>query len=160
MTHMKVQLIYIDTSVFGGCFDPEFAPWSLALMEDFRHQRLVPVISDVVAAEIVDAPASVQQLYAEILAYVPEVIGVSSEALQLADTYQQRNILTPKFYDDGLHIALATIAEVDVLVSWNFRHIVHYQKIRLFNAVNLEAGYKPLAIYSPREVASYDEDNH
>jgi len=49
---------------------------------------------------------------------------------------------------------LATIAEVDLLVSWNFRHIVRYDKIRLFTAVNLELGYKPLAIYSPREVAS------
>ncbi len=70
------------------------------------------------------------------------------------------NRLTPKFYADGMHIALATIAEVDLLVSWNFRHIVRYDKIRLFTAVNLERGYKPLAIYSPREVASDEEDNH
>ena len=155
---MKVQHIYIDTSVFGGCFDVEFAPWSQALMQDFRQQRLIPVISDVVAAEIADAPADVQILYTEIQAFAPEVIGVSPEALALADAYQQRGILTPKFYDDGLHIALATIADVDVLVSWNFKHIVHYQKIRLFSAVNLERGYKPLIIYSPREVATYDEN--
>ena len=57
-----------------------------------------------------------------------------------------------------LHIALATIAEVDVLVSWNFRHVVRLDKIRLFNAVNLELGYKPLTIYSPREVVTYEED--
>lgn len=129
-------------------------------MEDFRQQRLVPVISDVVAAEIADAPALVQNLYTEIMPHAQEIIGVSPEAIALADIYQQRDILTPKFYDDGLHIALATIAEVDVLVSWNFKHIVHYQKIRLFNAVHLEAGYKPLVIYSPREVATYDEDNN
>lgn len=48
------------------------------------------------------------------------------------------------FYTDGLHIAIATAAEVDVLVSWNFKHIVHFNKIRLFNAVNLELGYKPI----------------
>lgn len=154
---MKVQRIYIDTSVFGGCFDVEFSPWSQALMEDFRQQRLIPVVSDVVAAEIADAPEAVQTLYSEIVPFAPEIIGVSPEALALADAYQQRGILTPKFYDDGLHIALATIAEVDVLVSWNFKHIVHYQKIRLFSAVNLERGYKPLVIYSPREVATYDE---
>ena len=71
-----------------------------------------------------------------------------------------RRILTPKFYADGMHIALATVAEVDLLVSWNFRHIVRYDKIRLFTAVNLERGYKSLAIYSPREVASDEEDNH
>jgi hypothetical protein len=78
--------------------------------------------------------------------------------IRLADIYQQRKILTPKFYDDGLHIALATSAEVDLLVSWNFKHIVHYEKIRLFNAVHLALGYKPLQIYSPREVTHYGEE--
>jgi hypothetical protein len=66
----------------------------------------------------------------------------------------------PRFYADGTHIALATITEADLLVSWNFRHIVRYDKIRLFTAVNLERGYRPLAIYSPREVASNEEDDH
>ncbi len=156
---MKIQRVSIDTSVFGGCFDQEFAPWSQALMNDVRRYRLLPSISDVVAAEIADAPEPVQLLYAEIAPFASAIIGVSPEAIALADIYQQRHILTPKFYDDGLHSALATIAEVDVLVSWNFKHIVHYQKIRLFNAVNLEAGYKPLVIYSPREVATYDESD-
>ena len=73
-------------------------------------------------------------------------------ALELADEYQKRNILTPNFYDDGLHIAIATVAEADLLVSWNFKHIVRFDKIRLFNAVNIEFGYKPLQIFSPREV--------
>lgn len=54
-----------------------------------------------------------------------------------------------------LHIALATVADIDVLVSWNFKHIVRLDKIRIFNAVNLELGYKQLQIYSPREVTSY-----
>ena len=57
-----------------------------------------------------------------------------------------------------LHIAIATIAEADVLVSWNFQHIVRLDKIRQFNSVNIELGYKQLTIYSPREVASYETD--
>jgi len=81
------------------------------------------------------------------------------EAFELDDLYQESGILTSNFYDDGLHIALATLAEVDLLVSWNFRHIVHYDKIRRFNAVNLEQGYKSLTIYSPREVARYFFEN-
>jgi len=157
---MKIQRVYIDTSVLGGCFDPEFARWSDALMEDFRAGRLSPVISEITTAEVTDAPAEVRELVADLLALEPEIISITSEALALADAYQQHSILTPKFYADGLHIALATIAEVDLLVSWNFRHIVRYDKIRLFTAVNLERGYKPLAIYSPREVASDEEDNH
>lgn len=95
--------------------------------------------------------------YAELLALHPEILETDEQALMLSEIYQQRNILTPKFYDDGVHIALATIAEVDVLVSWNFKHIVHLDKIRLFNAVNIEHGYKQLQIYSPREVTNYEE---
>jgi hypothetical protein len=109
---MKAQRVYIDASVLGGCFDPEFARWSNALIADFRSGRLKPVISEIITAEIADAPPEVRELFD------------------------------------------------DLLVSWNFRHIVHYDKIRLFTAVNLERGYKPLTIYSPREVATDEEDNH
>lgn len=118
----------------------------------------MPVLSEVVAAEIAQAPEPVRRVYAELLGMGAEVLAVSESVHQLADMYQQRQILTPKFYDDGVHIVLATAAEVDVLVSWNFRHIVHYDKIRLLNAVHLEMGYKPLQIYSPREVTHYGED--
>ena len=157
---MKAQRVYIDTSVLGGCFDPEFARWSNALIEDFRADRLKPVISEIITAEVTDAPPAIRELLADLLTLSPETLIVTPEVLTLADAYQEHNILTPKFYADGLHIALATCAEVDLLVSWNFRHIVRYDKIRLFTAVNLEQGYKPLAIYSPREVASDEEDNH
>ena len=85
------------------------------------------------------------------------MLTAGEEAVRLADVYQARKILTPRFYDDGLHIAVATIAAVDLLVSWNFKHIVHYDKIRMFNAVHLEMGYRPLQIYSPREVTHYEE---
>ena len=71
---------------------------------------------------------------------------------------KERSILNQRFMNDMLHIALATIAEVDVFVSWNFKHIVRLDKIRLFNSVNLEQGYKMLNIYSPREVIGYDQD--
>jgi hypothetical protein len=155
---MRTQRIYIDTSVIGGCLDAEFATWCNGLFKDFRMGMYLPVKSDVVAAEIGDAPEPVRESYAELVALGAEVLEVDDSVVRLADIYQQRRILTPKFYDDGLHIALATSAEVDLLVSWNFKHIVHYEKIRLFNAVHLELGYKPLQIYSPREVTHYGEE--
>lgn len=62
-----------------------------------------------------------------------------------------------RFRNDMLHIALGTIAEVAVFVSWNFRHVVRLDRIRFFNAVNRELGYKPLTIYSPREVVTYED---
>ena len=140
---MKLQRVYLDTSVIGGCFDPEFAKWSNGLIQDVRDGRFKPLLSQLTSTEIEDAPEPVQTLYAELRALDPEIIQATDSALELADAYQARNILTPKFYDDGLHIALATTAEADVLVSWNLKHIVHFDKIRLFNAVNLEYGYKP-----------------
>jgi predicted nucleic acid-binding protein len=155
---MRAQRIYLDTSVIGGCFDPEFTSWSRGLMTDFRLGTYRPVVSEVVAAEIADAPEPVQRQYAEVLALEAEVLTVDEAVLSLAATYQERRIVSPKYGDDAVHIALATVAEVDLLVSWNFRHIVHYEKIRLFNAVNLERGYKPLQIYSPREVTHHGED--
>jgi hypothetical protein len=152
---MKLQRIYLDTSVLGGCFDPEFAEWSNGLIQDFRDGLFKPLLSQVVATELQDAPESVQGLYAELLALGAEIVEATESALELADAYQVHGVLTPRFYDDGLHIAVATVAEADVLVSWNFRHIVRFDKIRLFNAVNLEHGYKPLQIFSPREVATH-----
>lgn len=152
---MKIQRIYVDTSVIGGCFDPEFAEWSNGLMQDFRDGRFTPLLSQVTATEIQAAPEAVQIIYAELVTLNAEVVTVNESALELADEYQKRNILTAKFYADGLHIALATITEADLLVSWNFKHIVRFDKIRLFSAVNLEYGYKALQIYSPREVTTY-----
>jgi hypothetical protein len=121
-------------------------------MRDFSAGIFVPILSDVLAAEVEDAPEPVRKQYEALLRSEHEFVLVTEEVVHLADAYQRRNILTPKFYDDGLHIALASAGEADLLVSWNFKHIVHFDKIRLFNSVNLEQGYKPLQIYSPREV--------
>ena len=154
---MKRQRVYVDTSVLGGCFDPEFAPWSNALMRDFRSGRLIPVLSEVTSAEVVGAPEPVRELHGELVELGADLLPVTVEVLALLRAYEGRGILGERFRNDMLHIALATIADVDVLVSWNFRHIVRLDRIRLFGAVNLESGYRVLSIYSPREVASSEE---
>lgn len=152
---MKKLRIYVDTSVIGGCFDPEFREWSLSLMDDFRSGHFLPVLSGVTAAEIAAAPSFVRELFAELLSLPAQMLEVTEEALSLAESYEARSVLSARFRNDMLHVALATISEADVLVSWNFRHIVRLDKIRLFSAVNLEQGYKPVSIYSPREVITY-----
>lgn len=157
---MKTQRIYIDTSVIGGCFDPEFAEWSNGLLKDFQNGAFRPLLSEVVAAEIIEAPEYVQKIYAELSALNAEILEVDETSIALAEEYQKRHILSPNFYDDGLHIALATVAEADLLVSWNFKHIVRFDKIRLFNAVNIEFGYKTLQIFSPREVTTYGKEDN
>jgi hypothetical protein len=155
---VKKLRIYVDTSVVGGCFDAEFQLWSNAIMEDFRQGRFALVLSDITAAEIQPAPRAVQRLYAELL-LIAEVLPVTEEALRVLDEYEHHGVLGPRFRNDMLHIALATAAGVDVLVSWNFRHIVRLDKMQQFNGINLELGYRPLAIYSPREVTTYGKEN-
>ncbi|MGH7718324.1 MAG: PIN domain protein [Gemmatimonadaceae bacterium] len=140
---MRTPRVYPDTSVLGGCFDREFAVWSLALMEDFRAGRFIAVLSDLLAAELERAPGPVRALYEELRILAPVPQPVTSEAGELADRYAAHEIVPPRFRNDMLHIALATVADADVLVSWNFRHVVRFDKIRAFNAVNLEAGYRP-----------------
>lgn len=155
---MKASRIYVDTSVLGGCFDPEFATWSNGLVEDFRRRVFRPVLSDVTAGEIERAPEAVRALHEELATLGGEVVTVSAEVLQVLAAYEAHRILGARYRNDLLHIALATVAAVDVLVSWNFRHIVRLDKIQLFNGVNAELGYRALAIYSPREVTTYERD--
>jgi hypothetical protein len=154
---MKLLRIYVDTSVIGGCFDKEFAEWSIALMEDFRDRRFQCVVSDVTAAEVAMAPDTIQDLFEELLSR-SERLEVTRSALELLSAYESHAILGPRFRNDMLHIAIATVGEVDVVVSWNFMHIVRLDKIRLFNAVSLELGYRTLSIYSPREVATHGRE--
>lgn len=155
---MKIQRVYVDTSVIGGCFDEEFAPWSNGLMEDFRLGHFDAVTSEVVAAEVEPAPGHVKSKYEELKSFGLEVVEITSEVVELADNYQRRQILSPGYREDGLHIALATLHEVDILTSWNFKHIVHFENIRKFNAVNQEFGYKTIEIRTPREVTNYGSE--
>ncbi|MDO8550945.1 MAG: PIN domain protein [Ignavibacteria bacterium] len=155
---MKKQRIYIDTSVIGGCFDNEFEMWSNGLLKDFKNNLFIPVVSDIVEAEVADAPNIIVQKYHEFLDCDAEIIETTDEVILLADVYSSRKILKEKFYRDMLHIALATVNKIDILVSWNFKHIVRFDKIRLFNSVNIEQGYSQLEIYSPREITFYGKE--
>ena len=110
------------------------------------------------AAEVQDAPAPVRDLHQEILLLAGRVLPVTAEVVALVGAYAERGILPAKLQADMTHIALATLAAVDALVSWNFKHIVRLEKIRLFNAVNTELGHKVLSILSPREVTTYEGD--
>lgn len=151
----KKTQIYVDTSVIGGCFDSEFEQWSNGLFKDFKLGLFTPVISEIVVAEISEAPQEVIEKYSELLDYDPVLLELNDEVIELAKAYLSKKILTENFVNDARHIAFASVFEVDVLVSWNFKHIVHYDKIRMFNSVNLENGYKSVNIYSPREVTKH-----
>lgn len=135
----------------------EFEEWSNGLIQDFRDRKYRMVISEVTAAEVLDAPLEIQARYSELKA-ISEYLEITDESLKLLTQYQKHRILGSRYRNDMLHIALATVAEVDILVSWNFKHIVRFDKIRQFNAVNIENGYRELSIYSPREVTTHGKE--
>ena len=125
-------------------------------MKDIESGLFRGVTSEVVEAEIADAHKNIQEKFLKFLGMNPEVLKINTETIELVDIYLEHKILAERFRNDMLHIVLATIEDVDILVSCKFRHIVRYDKIRQFNAVNLEQGYHTLDIYSPREVTSYE----
>jgi rRNA-processing protein FCF1 len=152
----RVLRVYLDTSVIGGCFDDEFQLWSNALMVDFQNGIFKPVISSVVTEELERAPQQVKDKLHELILIGAEILEPDNEALSLLEEYQNRQIVTEKYSNDLLHIAIATVS-AEVLVSWNFKHIVRLEKIQQFNAVNISCGFRPIEIHSPREVAHYEE---
>ncbi len=148
--------IYADTSVFGGPFDEEFAAASRIFFEQVHQGRFLLVTSGLVRAEIREAPHDVRTLFEDMLP-LAEITEPSPEALQLRRAYLDAGVVTEASADDALHVAMASVARCAVIVSWNFKHIVHFRKIPLYNTVNGVRGLPNLAIFSPREVIDYEE---
>ena len=146
--------IYVDTSVIGGCEDDEFAKYSLRLMECFAKGDFVLVLSTLTVGELAAAPDHVRGHLAGVPGAHIENVQRDAEAMDLSDAYIAAGVIVPKMRVDAQHIAMATVGRVDVLVSWNFRHIVNLQRIHGYNSINLRRGYPTLEIRSPREVLS------
>jgi hypothetical protein len=146
--------VYADTSVFGGCFDREFDTASLRFFEQVRAGTFVLVISDVTLDELRLAPEPVRSTLAEIDNSRIELVATTSESDNLAREYLDAKVVGSSCIDDARHIAVATIMEVDIVVSWNFKHIVHYEKIMGYEGINTSHGYRSPRIYSPYEVIS------
>ena len=152
------QRVYIDTSVIGGCYDQEFKEWSNKLFEDFKAGKSIAVVSDITLDELIDAPHKVKNNFNTLPDESVEILTSDDESRELADKYLIEKAVSKKYYEDALHIAIATINQVNVLSSWNFKHIVNLNKIRLYNAVNLKNGYNLLEIRTPREILKNEED--
>jgi len=149
-----VDRIYADTSVIGGCEDAEFRVHSRRLIDAFIRGDLRLVLSELTLRELVPAPQSVR----DVLAAVPdahiEVVRLTPAADELARRYLADGILKANMLADAQHIAMATVANVTALVSWNFRHVVNLPRIHGYHGVNVRLGYPTIEIRSPREVLS------
>ena len=148
---MKTR-VYVDASVIGGCEDDEFAGPSVRLMACFARGDYVAVVSTLTVQELAAAPDRVRLHLARVPEQYIETVPLSAEARELAEAYVAEGVISASMRVDAQHIAIATLARVDVLVSWNFRHIVNLHRIRGYNSVNLRRGYPTLEIRAPREV--------
>ncbi len=143
---------YVDTSVWGGYFDKEFSEWTIPFIEQIQRGEIIAVVSNITLAEIQSAPVSVRSLIANIPESFLEITSLTPEQEKLAKQYIKEGALSKKFESDAFHIAITTSLKVDSLVSWNFKHMVNFFRIRQYNSINLKYGYSTIDIRTPKEV--------
>jgi len=151
-----IKLVYIDTSVVGGVFDQEFELWTNIFFESVRKGEFKIAVSELLFQELELAPKQVKN-FIEGLPQGQVLSAVyNDDAKKLADEYLKAGVVGPTSLIDCRHIATATINNIRVLSSWNFKHIVNLSKIQLYNAINIREGYIPLEIRTPRELLDYE----
>ncbi|GHT49597.1 hypothetical protein AGMMS49982_03380 [Bacteroidia bacterium] len=152
----RTLALYLDTSVIGGYYDDEFALDTQVLFHEIKDGKYTVVISDLTLQELIKAPERVRNLLHDMAIDFEEVM-VSPECVELATEYLNEDVVGQTSRDDCIHIATATVHKIDILVSWNFKHIVNVQRIRGYNAVNIKNGYTTLEIHSPKELRNYED---
>ena len=152
------QRIYIDTSVVGGYFDEEFKEATIKLFERLDNNEIIFVVSDLLDLELINAPQQVREHLFNYPADKFQRIELTEEAIKLADKYIDQKVVGKTSLEDCRHIAMATIHKVDVLASWNFKHIVNLDRIKGYNSVNLRLGYSMIEIRSPKDLVNYGNE--
>ena len=151
-----IKSVYLDTSVFGGYFDEEFSENTIPFFERLLDEKIQIFISELLISELFEAPEFVKKLLNSIPEEQQINVDLTKEAERLAEKYIEEKIVGKTSKADCQHIAIATICKVDVLVSWNFKHIVNLERIRGYNSVNLKLGYSMIEIRTPKEIERYD----
>jgi predicted nucleic acid-binding protein len=153
----EARKVYVETSVWGMMLENQ--PRALReptkqFLRQCAEGLFVPYISTVVLQEIALAGASAAaQMVREISKLTPLVLEPSEESEELAEAYLEAGVIPHKKRDDARHVALATVAGLEIVVSWNHRHLANERKSELYNAVNRLAGYEQvLVIHTPFEV--------
>ncbi len=143
---------YLDTSVFGGCFDDIFEEDSKRIFKYVKTKKIQILISQITYDEILIAPNKVLNFFNSLDKDSFRFIQASKEIVDLAEAYLSEKVITKKSINDALHVAHATAARADAIVSWNFKHIVRFDRIKGFNKVNFDNGFGLIQIISPKEV--------
>lgn len=153
---MKKQRIYLDTSVFGGLYDEEFKEFTEPLFERIKNSEFEIIHSNLTDQELENAPESIRTTTKLLPKNSTVYVKSDIETVNLAKRYIEEGVVGATSFADCLHIALATKHNVNILISWNFKHIVNVVRIVGYNSVNTSEGYKPIDIRSPRELMKYE----
>ena len=160
---MKKLKIYLDTSVVSHLFaddTPDKMEDTNKLWEDFKADKYDIFISAVTAEEIQKCSEPKRSKMAEGLGEIEFIVLEETDEINnLADEYVNNGVLTQKSADDCLHIAYAVVANCDIIVSWNFKHLVNYRTINKVKVVNAVNHYKEIAIISPTMLLEGGEEN-
>ena len=144
-------ILYLDTSIIGGYFDEEFKEATQLLWTQMRRGRFRFLTSLVAADEIEEAPPRVRELWFDTFSS-ETILNVTAETEDLAEAYISRSVVTPKYSDDARHVAACTLARIEYLASWNFKHLVNVEREKGFNAINSLRGHSAIRIVSPLEL--------
>ena len=152
--------LYFDTSIFNFAFAddaPDKKVITLKLIEEVKTGKYEAYISTVVLREIYEAQKKKAKKLIELLNDLqPFELEFDKECYELAAEYVKRGIMPVKYEDDAFHIAVASVNDLDALISWNFKHIVKLKTKKEVAGTNLLMGYKEIEIYSPWEVVDGD----
>ena len=153
------QRFYIDTSVWGGIYDKEFERETALLFNMIETEQIVCLYSDITESELMKAPEKVRSFFECLHTDKKEKVAITPDVLNLAKLYVDENVVGNTSFNDCVHIAAATVNKADMLVRWNFKHIVNVYKARSYNAINMKLGYPILNIHSPKEIVGYGNDD-
>jgi predicted nucleic acid-binding protein len=145
------QRIYIDTSVIGGWYDSKFEEATQALFKRIVNKEFDVYFSEINEVELLNAPEQVKSVKDLIPIDSLHFVYITDEIETLAMRYISEKALGTASENDAYHIAAASVSRIDCLISWNFKHIVNYNKIKMFNAINMRLGYPLIDIRSPLE---------
>jgi predicted nucleic acid-binding protein len=155
----KLKKLYLETSAWNFYFAddaPEKQAVTLQFFEQVKQGAYEIFISDIVLEEIAKASEQKSKLLFDLIAeYQPKKLESNQAALNLAGKYLEQNVLPVRAIADSKHAAIATVYELDALISWNLKHLANLRKMEKINGVNLTEGYsKRLELITPMEVSN------
>ncbi|OQW90669.1 MAG: hypothetical protein BWK78_06450 [Thiotrichaceae bacterium IS1] len=153
---MRKLKLYLETSAWNFYY-AEDAPEKQAITRQFfaRLPNYEIFISELVHKEIARAKPERKRILSNLIEqHHPADLIINEAVLTLAASYRNKGVLPVKAVNDSIHAAIATVYEMDALISWNLRHLANLNRMQKINEVNLIQGYsRNLELITPVEVA-------